>query len=386
MTETLSLLTPELLERIRINAAEHDRNNTFPIEDFRELVAVGYLRMFVPTDRGGLGFGLERVTQEQARLAAASAPLALAVNMHLVWTGVAKTLLDRGDDSLAFVLDEAGQGEVFAFGVSEAGNDLVLFGSTTRAQAQDDGSYRYYGTKIFTSLSPVWTRLGVFGLDAEAEDGGRLVWGFLRRDAEGITALDDWDVLGMRASQSTSTVLDGARVPADRIVRKLPPGPQPDLLIFGIFANFEILLSSVYAGLGQRALELAVEAAHRRTSMKDQGRPLAYDPDIRWRVADAAIAHDGLAPQISVLARAVDDKADLGAAWFPRLAGVKIRVTETARQVVDQALRVAGGSAYSNSNELNRLYRDVLAGIFHPSDAESAHNTVANAWLGPVPS
>jgi hypothetical protein len=26
----------------------------------------------------------------------------------------------------------------------------------------------------------------------------------------------------------------------------------------------------------------------------------------------------------------------------------------------------------------------VLAGMFHPSDDESAHNTVANAWLGPL--
>jgi alkylation response protein AidB-like acyl-CoA dehydrogenase len=52
--------------------------------------------------------------------------------------------------------------------------------------------------------------------------------------------------------------------------------------------------------------------------------------------------------------------------------------------VVDQAIRVSGGSTFFAGNELGRLYRDVLAGIFHPSDAESAHNTVANAWLGPV--
>jgi hypothetical protein len=51
---------------------------------------------------------------------------------------------------------------------------------------------------------------------------------------------------------------------------------------------------------------------------------------------------------------------------------------------VDQAIRVSGGSTFFSGNELGRLYRDVLAGIFHPSDAESAHNTVANAWLGPI--
>ena len=61
-----------------------------------------------------------------------------------------------------------------------------------------------------------------------------------------------------------------------------------------------------------------------------------------------------------------------------------MRATETARHVVDQALRVSGGGSYFAGNELGRLYRDVLAGIFHPSDAESAHSTVANAWLGPI--
>ena len=64
--------------------------------------------------------------------------------------------------------------------------------------------------------------------------------------------------------------------------------------------------------------------------------------------------------------------------------GVKVRSTETAKRVVDQAVRVSGGSTYFAGSELGRLYRDVLAGIFHPSDDESAHSTVANAWLGPL--
>ena len=50
------------------------------------------------------------------------------------------------------------------------------------------------------------------------------------------------------------------------------------------------------------------------------------------------------------------------------------------------AMLVAGGSSYFTRNELSRLYRDVLAGMFHPSDPESAHATVAAAWLGPVSS
>lgn len=379
-----TLLSDDLLSRIRERAAGYDRDNRFFTEDFAELADEGYLRALVPTEFGGLGLSLQQTARLQARLAGAAPATALAVNMHLVWTGIAKTLRDRGDDSLEFVLREAGQGEVFAFGLSEAGNDLVLFGSTTEARPESDGSYRFHGRKIFTSLSPAWTRLGTMGLDSTSDDAPKIVYGFIERTGGGFEIREDWDTLGMRATQSNTTVLNGARASADRVVRRLDPGPNPDPLVFAIFANFEILLAAVYTGIGSRALDLAVEAAHRRTSLKNDGRSYANDPDIRWRVAEAAIEQDALLPQLDALAGDVDTLADHGRLWFPKLVGLKVRATETARRVVDQAIRVSGGSTFFAGNELGRLYRDVLAGIFHPSDAESAHNTVANAWLGPI--
>ncbi len=380
---TRSLLGDELLDGIRARASGYDRDNAFFTEDLEQLATAGYLKALVPAEFGGAGLTLQQVVREQIRLGSAAPATALAVNMHLVWTGVAKTLRDRGDSSLDFVLEEAGRGEIFGFGVSEAGNDLVLFGSRTDAAPQPGGGYSFTGTKIFTSLSPAWTRLGTMGLDSTSADAPRIVWAFLER-GPGIAVNDDWDTLGMRASQSQSTVLDGAVARADRVVRRLPAGPNPDPLIFGVFANFEILLSAVYAGIGSRALELAVDAAGRRTSMKNDGRPLSQDPDIRWRIADAAMTMDGLYPQIDALAHDIDVLADHGSQWFAKLSGLKHRATENARHVVDQALRVSGGSSYFAGSELGRLYRDVLAGIFQPSDAESAHSTVANAWLGPL--
>jgi len=382
----VSLLTDELLERIRSRAAAYDAANSFFTEDLADLAAVGYLKAFVPGGYGGLGMTLAEVAREQQRLAGAAPATALAVNMHLVWTGVAKVLRDRGDDSLDFVLREAGAGEVFGFGISEAGNDLVLFGSTTEAAPQAGGGYRFTGTKVFTSLSPAWTRLGVMGLDTVSADAPKIVYGFVARDAVAdgsVVITDDWDTVGMRASQSNTTVLNGALSPADRIVRRLDPGPNPDGLIFAIFANFELLLASVYTGIGARALELAVATVRKRRSLRT-GKTYAQDPDIRFRIASAAIEQDALAPQIHAVASDVDNLVNHGAQWFPKLVGVKIRATETARDVVDKAIRVSGGSSYFSGSELGRLYRDVLAGIFHPSDDESAHSTVANAWLGPI--
>lgn len=360
-------LTPELLATIRSRAAGYDRDNAFFTEDLDDLRAAGYLapRSLLETAR------------DQRLLAAHAPATALGINMHLVWVGVARVLADRGDHTLDWVLEDARNGELFAFGNSEPGNDLVLWDSLTKAETVD-GGFAFTGTKIFTSLAPAWTRLGVFG-----KDGDRLVHGFLTRDAEGVTTLDDWDTLGMRATQSHTTKLDHAVVTTDRIARVLPVGPNADPFVFGIFSNFLLLIGSVYAGIADRALELAVGAAQKRTSLKS-GTTYDQDPDIRWRLADAALALDALRPDLETLAADVDVVADHGGDWFRLLTGAKHRATETARRVVDQAMRVAGGGGYRSSSELARLQRDVLAGIYHPSDTESVHSTVATNLLGPL--
>ncbi|MCC4906692.1 acyl-CoA dehydrogenase family protein [Microbacterium sp. cx-59] len=375
-------LPDDLLERIRSRAAGVDRDNVFPEDDLRELRDAGYLSILVPADRGGAGLSLAEASVLQQRLATAAPATALAINMHLVWTGVAKVLRDRGIDDLAFVQTGSVAGEVFAFGISEAGNDLVLFGSGTDAVPRADGSYAFTGTKIFTSLSPVWTQLGLHGLDTTSPDGPQLVYAFVPR-SDAVVTRDDWDTVGMRGTQSRTTELHGAVAPAERVVRRIAPGPNPDPIVFGIFSVFEILVASVYTGIARRALDLAVDAARTRRSKKT-GRAYSQDGDIRWRVAEMALAYDALGPQLDALARDVDAATAHGPRWFSLLAGVKHRATATAKQVVDEAILVAGGSSYFSSNELGRLYRDVLAGAFHPSDPESAHATVASAWLGPL--
>ena len=380
--DAAALLPDDLLERIRERAAVHDRENTFPQQDLDELREAGYLSILVPAELGGAGLGLEQAALLQQRLATASPATALAVNMHLVWTGVAKVFSDRGVPGIEFVQRGAVAGEVFAFGISEGGNDLVLFGSDTDAAPQPDGGYAFTGTKIFTSLAPVWTRLGLHGLDTTSADAPKLVFAFIDRTDAVVTG-DDWDTLGMRGTQSRTTRLNGAIATPEQVVRRIDPGPNPDPIVFGIFSVFEILLASVYTGIARRALDLAVETAQKRRSKKS-GTTYGQDPDIRWRVAGMGLAYDALPPQISALARDVDELADHGPRWFTLLSGVKHRAVVMAKQVADEAMLVAGGGSYFSSNELSRLYRDVLAGQFHPSDPESAHATAATAWLGPL--
>jgi alkylation response protein AidB-like acyl-CoA dehydrogenase len=375
------ILTPDLLGRIRERAAGYDATNSFCTEDFEELRAAGYLKAMLPAAQGGFDWGMEQTTAAQRLLGAHAPATALAVNMHLVWTGVARLLAARGDHRLDMVQDWVAAGETMAFGVSEGGNDSVLFDSTTTA-VQADGGYEFTGTKVFTSLAPVWSKLGIFG-KAATGDGDRLVHGFVDRDAGGVQVLQNWNTLGMRATQSHSTRLDRARVPDERIHSVLPVGPNADPLIFGIFASFLTLTASVYVGVADRGMQLAASVPAGRTSLKAGGRAYSQDPDIRWQVADAGLAVLGLDPQLRLTARDLDDGVDHGASWFPRLVALRTHAGDTARRTVQLALQVSGGGQYFRGSELERLYRDVLASLYHPSDAESAHSTVANWLLGP---
>jgi alkylation response protein AidB-like acyl-CoA dehydrogenase len=86
---------------------------------------------------------------------------ALAVNMHIYWTGASPPICGvwamlHWSGSLR----EAVAGEIFAAGHAETGNDLPVLLSSARAE-RVDGGYRFSGHKMFCSLPPVWTRLGV---------------------------------------------------------------------------------------------------------------------------------------------------------------------------------------------------------------------------------
>ncbi|GEO96624.1 acyl-CoA dehydrogenase family protein [Kocuria turfanensis] len=381
-----TLLPDELLETFRARAGGYDRENRFFDEDFADLVRIGYPLMLVPREFGGLGFTLRQAAAAQRRLAAAAPATALGINMHHVLVGVGHTLRLRGDERARGIFEQAAAGEIFAFGISEAGNDAVLFDAATTAEATADG-YRVTGTKIFTSLSPVWTRLIVHARD-DADPRAPLVFGFVARDDEGVEILDDWDTLGMRASQSRSTILHAVRLPADQVLTRTPAGPNPDPVVWGIFGCFELLLAAVYTGIADRAVQLAAELAGARRS-RARGTSYAQDPDIRWQIAEAALLRDGVELQLDRLTADVDALGSAGAPdhgprWFLLFSGVKHRATETARQVVDLAMRTSGGAQYSRGGELERLYRDVLAGIYHPSDSESVHAAVAKALLGPL--
>ena len=392
------LLPDAMLERFRERAAGYDAENRFFAEDFAELRSTGYLAAPVPAELGGAGLALETLVAAQRRLAASAPATALGVNMHLVWVQVARFLRERGDDSFEWVLRDAAAGEVFAFGISEAGNDAVLMDARARAE-RDDAGFRVSGTKVFTTLSPVWTRLGLHARVATPGEGSdeadpELVFGFVRRDGAGVRQPEDasaglaegrithpggWNPLGMRATQSWTTRLEGVRVADADVAARFAPfdGSQP--LVLAIFSTFSVLTAAVYAGIADRALELAREAAAAPATLPDgtEGTRLD-DPDTAARLTEAVLDHRASLDALAVLARDVDERRARDD-WFLALAAARNRVCDEARRAVDVALRLVGSRGYQADAELARLARDVLAGLFHPSSSRALAASVRGA-------
>src|SRR5205823_4054431 len=205
-------LSDEMLARFASRAATYDRENRFFDEDFMELRAAKYLLLPAPAEFGGAGMSLAQVCREQRRLAYHAPATALAVNMHIYWIGVAADLWRAGDISLEWLLREAAAGEIFAAGHAESGNDIPLLLSTSKAE-RVDGGYKFTGRKHFGSLTPVWTRFGLHGMDTSDPKQPKIVHAFMPRDAKGYTVKATWDVLGMRATQSDDTVLENVFIP-----------------------------------------------------------------------------------------------------------------------------------------------------------------------------
>ena len=378
-TAANSALTDDMLARFDERCPIYDRENRFFTEDFDELVQSGFLKIAIPTEFGGGGLGLDAVSQQLRRLSYVAPATAVAVNMHIYWTGLAADLLRAGDGSCRWILEKAAEGEIFAAIHGEPGNDIPLLLSSATA-TRSDGGWKIHGHKIFGSLSPVWTYAGFHAMDSSDPTAPRIIHGFLPRDASGYQIVDTWDTLGMRATQSQDTILDGAFVP-DALVPLVCPagfaGAGPFQL--GVFAWALLGFSSVYLGAAKRAFDMTIERMPLRTSVA-LTRSMAHHPEVQHNVAEMRMTYDAAE---ALLERTTHDWTN-GVDhpdWPIRFVSTRHTVITGAFNIVDRAMDLSGGSAAFKRSRLEQIYRDVRMGRFHPGNTLLAHELIGKLCL-----
>jgi alkylation response protein AidB-like acyl-CoA dehydrogenase len=353
-------------------AAEHDRDGTFPVDDFADLRTSKMFGLMVPSELGGYGATFAEYTDVAYELARGNGATALVFNMHASVTGAlagitpgmvsALGVPDTFFDSRDEILRGAAAGAFYGVAMSERGAGARLSRLST-VYSPEDGGYRIKGAKTFCSGAG---HADAYLVAARSADDPQTVSQFLvPAGTPGISVEQTWDSLGMRATASHDIHLD-VRVAPETLL-----GAVEGLALWFAQLMPHWLVASyaaVYVGVAQASIDAAVDHL--------QSRGLTGLASVRSRVgkADAAVSAARLVVA-EAGRRVTEHPGDIETnRWVWR---AKYLAGTTAADVAASMLEAAGTSATRRGNPLERLYRDARCGSLHPATSD-----VCADWLG----
>jgi alkylation response protein AidB-like acyl-CoA dehydrogenase len=349
-------------------AERHDRDGSFPFENFTELQRHGLVASVVPVRFGGGGATLGTARRIVSAVAQGEPSTALVLTM----TFLLHRSIGRADSRWSPVLRD----EVFRSAVADGAlaNSLRVepaLGSPARGglpetvARRSPGGWRLSGHKLYTTGIPALRWLAVWARtdDAEPRVGVFLV----RRDAPGIRVISSWDHLGLRASGSHEVVFDDVLLPLDHAVDIRPQaewaaGPDADQ-----YAWMIVLLGALYDGVARAARTWLLRFLAERAP-GSLGAPLATVPRVQQAVGEI----EALLWANRSLLDGLERAADAGKPASSTESGlVKFNVTGNAIRAVDIALELTGNHGLTRRNPLERHHRDVLCSRIHTPQNDS---------------
>ena len=370
-TIDLNSILDELAPRFAADAEWQDATDSFVGSNYDALRERKVFSALVPQAYGGGGATHAEMCEFVRRLARScpSTALALSMHQHLVSAAVAN---DRAGRPGRPLLDKVANTEAIL--VSTGANDwLDSNGSVERV---DDG-YRVTATKPFASGSPKGDVLVTSAAFDSPEHGPQVLHFPVPLKAEGVTFLDDWRTMGMRATGSQTVKLDGVFVPEAAVALRRPRG--------GFHPAFAVILTvalplimSAYVGVAEGAAGIA----------RDRAASRAEDPvtqilvgEMETLLTTARIARSDMIRMANNLD--FDPTVEMASAALTRKTICANHVMATA----EKALEVAGGSGFFRKLGLERFLRDAHGAQFHPLPEKRQQVFSGRVSLGlePVP-
>ena len=394
-TELIADARKLALERFAPRAAAHDREASFPFDDYADLRAEGWLGLCVPERYGGRGASYETYCLVAEQLAQGNASTSLTFNMHcltMLMMGeiadampMAAAVRERHEKLRAAKYREviergAFYGQPHSEPVEQGETDKRLsmggrrFGTTAR---KVDGGYVVNGRKFFVSLAGAAPYFATPAIRLGDEPWiERTLYLQVPKDARGVTFPGEWDPMGMRGTVSNDMVLQDVFVPDDGEV--LPPG------LFGAMYNAFPQLSpltfdATFLGLMQAAYDGAL------SYLTGQ---MAGAPGLH---TEAAVKGHAVAEMLFTLeaARALYYRAIAEARVnappdaVQRARAAHVTVMRSTVTVTQEAIRVCGGRGLLKRYPLERYARDARAGaLMRPWTQEIATQQAWEAALG----
>ncbi|WP_136604308.1 acyl-CoA dehydrogenase family protein [Paenibacillus dokdonensis] len=361
-------------------AAEHDRDGSFPFENFDDLREAGYLKLTVPAGFGGEEASLYEMLLAQERLAKGDGSTALAVGWHV--SQMLQLRIKQSwppklyEEFCRRAVDEGAMINQFA---SEPSTGSPSRGGRPQTTAvRTEGGYLLSGRKTFSSLLPV---LDQFTVTAYVEDEEKIGTFYVRR-GPGISMEETWNTMGMRATGSHDLLLADVFVPEEE---RLDQWEGNDGSALGTSKSDHggalLHIPACYLGIAWAARDFAVRfaAEYRPSSLPG---PIADLPHIRHKIGEMESERITARTLLYSVADRWDRLPDARPSMKPELGLAKTVATNAALRIVDLAMRIVGGSSLSRTLPLERMYRDVRAGLHNPPMEDAVGAMLAQRAIG----
>jgi alkylation response protein AidB-like acyl-CoA dehydrogenase len=347
-------LTHDLGESFAARAEQHDREGSFVFENYDALKNHKYFSAAIPVELGGGGVSHQEMCNIIRTLAhyCGSTALSFAMHQHLVAAAVWK-YKHKGES--APMLKRVANDQLVL--VSTGARDWL---DSNGEMSKTTGGYWVSAKKHFASQSIGGDVVVTSAPYLHPELGWQVLHFSVSLSDEGVSVLDDWDTLGMRATGSQTIVFKQVFVRDEAIVLARPRnGYHP---VWDIVLTVAMpLIMSAYMGLAEKANEIAIRVG--KNYVRNQ-RHLPYmlgkmnntfmSAKVQWKTMVMLTDNNNFRPSDSTT---VD------------MLTLKTNVADACMQTVQQAMEAIGGQSFYRKNELERIFRDVQAAQFHPLPA-----------------
>lgn len=357
----LDLVTGHL-PSVRAVADHCNRTGTFPGDVFKEFGDSGVMGATVPRQLGGLG--LDRLYDvATALLAVAEVDASTALALHAQFSrGLTFTYEWLHGDPHARQLAERVL-RAMALGDPVSGGVKEHPSVVTTITPDRHGGWRLTGRTTLVTMAPIAKH--IITVAQTRGDGlpARLAAVLVSPDTPGVTVLDNWDGLGMRASGTVDVAYENAPVPDTDVLLRGAVGEQHDGALAGQTVS-SVTMLGIYLGIAQAARDWAVRhVARGGQSPPAAVRTLIAEIDARLYMLRAA-AGSALMNADTTAAREDLEPAVRGRSMMVPFQYVKLMVNRHAPAIVDDCLTLVGGATYSAGHPLARMFRDVRANNF----------------------
>ncbi|MET3425273.1 alkylation response protein AidB-like acyl-CoA dehydrogenase [Actinoplanes tereljensis] len=186
-------------------------------------------------------------------------------------------------------------------------------------------------------------------------------------DLPGITWVDTWDHLGLRASNTHDVIYEDVKLPADAFV-EIPRGPD------GVYRDPAAMAGpgsfghpALYVGVA-RAARSAFAAFARSRVPSALGKPIAETE----RIQAVAGEIDLQIVQAETLLHGALLRLESGdTAFLPELSAVKVAIARSVIAATQTAVAALGNPGLTRHNPLERHLRDALCIRVHPPQEDA---------------